>query len=251
MTSLFAHENQATYLGNEGVMITSANSKVLFDPFFHNNFGLYSLVPDATRDAIFNGKKPYDNISAIFISHAHADHFSAQDMKRFLTNHPKAQLIAPAQAVKALQLLPDTKALMKQTITVSLKIGDKPWSYQSNNLKVDAVRIPHAGWPSRADIENIVFRVTLDNNVTVMHMGDADPNDGHFKPYKAHWMAQVTNTAFPPYWFFGSKAGNEILNTRINAKHHIGVHVPATVPQGLKSSGLDYFSLPGEQRKIN
>jgi hypothetical protein len=82
-------------------------------------------------------------------------------------------------------------------------------------------------------------------------MGDADPNDSHFKPYKDHWMAQRTHTAFPPYWFFSSREGNNILNTRINADHHIGVHVPSSVPAGLKASGLDYFAIPGEKRKVN
>jgi hypothetical protein len=57
------------------------------------------------------------------------------------------------------------------------------------------VRIPHAGWPGRADIENLVFRVTLKSqseSVTVMHMGDAD--DNHYLPYKSHWQKRISDT---------------------------------------------------------
>ncbi len=50
------------------------------------------------------------------------------------------------------------------------------------------IRIPHAGWPERASVSNLVFRITLDNNVTIMHMGDADSNDEHFQPYKDYWQ---------------------------------------------------------------
>ena len=69
---------------------------------------------------------------------------------------------------------------------------------------IDAVRIPHAGWPSRADIENLVFRVPLKNqgtSVTVMHLGDADPDADHYLQYKDHWQQRVSDTALPPYWF--------------------------------------------------
>jgi len=42
-----AHEKHATatYLANEAVLISVAEHKVLFDPFFHNDYGTYQLVP--------------------------------------------------------------------------------------------------------------------------------------------------------------------------------------------------------------
>jgi L-ascorbate metabolism protein UlaG (beta-lactamase superfamily) len=247
------HKNgEVTYLANEGLMITSGNNKILFDPFFHNDFGRYPLVPDSIRKAIFAGSAPYDHINAIFISHAHEDHFSAQDMQRFLTAHSNAHLFAPTQAIKKLQWIVGKKgdSLMKRTTTVSLEYGAKPWHKTFSGMTIDAVRIPHAGGRGRRDIENMVFRVTLDGNVTVMHMGDADPNDQHFAPYAEHWQQQQTDTAFPPYWFFMSEHGRTILNQRINAKEAIGVHVPKRPPKLLVASGVDFFSKPGEKRTI-
>lgn len=240
----------ATYLGNEGLLISSGNNKVLFDPFFHNNYNHYQLVPKNIHQAMMKGEKPYDGISAIFISHAHGDHFYAPDMLQFLQTWPKAKMVAPKQAVDALAVLQGSKAVMSRVISVALDYGDKPWTMTLGDLLVEAVRIPHAGWPGRATVENMVFRVTLDHQVTVMHMGDADPDDGHFKPFESHWKKQQTDTAFPPYWFFSSAEGNKILEQRINAIQHIGVHVPVNVPKPLKASGKDYFNVPGEQRII-
>jgi hypothetical protein len=42
-----------------------------------------------------------------------------------------------------------------------LAFNQTPKSLEVAGLVIDAVRIPHAGWPGRADIENLVFRVTL------------------------------------------------------------------------------------------
>jgi hypothetical protein len=54
-----------------------------------------------------------------------------------------------------------TKHLMKRVTAVTLKYGEKPWTCTIDNLLVEAVRIPHSGWPGRAEVENMVFRVTL------------------------------------------------------------------------------------------
>ncbi len=251
----FAHKDQdqaqATYLGNEGVMITNGDTKIVFDPFFHNSYNTYQLVPEDIRSAIFNNQQPYDNIDAIFISHAHGDHFSAEDMLTFLKAHKKSRVVAPKQAIDKLMSLADSSSIEKQVTAIELAFNDQPQTIIIDKLTIDAVRIPHAGWPGRADIENLVFRVTLDDSVTVIHMGDADPNDTHFAPYKKHWQKTRTHTAFPPYWFFDSHEGNYILDERINAQHAIGVHVPTKVPSSLKASKNAYFSRPGEIHTID
>jgi len=252
---LSAHEqnkaqiSQATYLGNEGLMVKNGSVKILFDPFFHNNFNLYSLVPEELRQAIFSGKPPYDAINAVFISHAHGDHFAADDLLRFLQAHPKTQLLAPKQAIDKITALASQKQLEQlkpQLTAIELKYKDKAQSFAMKKLLVEVVRIPHAGWPSRADVSNLVFRVTLDKTLTVMHMGDADPNDIHFKPYKDYWLKNTTNTAFPPYWFFTSEDGQIILEERINTETSIGIHVPKKAPFSLIMTGEKFYSKSGE-----
>lgn len=251
---IFAHEKtaNATYLGNAGVMIENGESKILFDPFFHNNYNTYQLVSNETRNALFSGIKPYDKIEAIFISHAHGDHFSATDVLKFLQIHPETKLIASNQATKQILALENSAKVKPQLTSIALEYGDKAQTFTLGDLLIDAVRIPHSGWPtSRLDISNLLFRVTLSDDVTVMHMGDADPNDIHFKPYQALWENTKTNTAFPPYWFFDSTNGPMILEDRINTENSIGVHVPVKIPETLKKTGKTYFSKPGKQESLN
>jgi len=242
---------KATYLGNEAIMLEAAGQKVLFDPFFHNVFDTYQLVPDQIIDALMNGIAPYDNIDAIFISHAHGDHFFADDLVKFLSLHSSTQLIAPSQAVEQMADSKKFDKIKNQITSIALSYQDPPIQKTIAGLSFDVVRIPHAGWPQRAKVSNLVYRVQLANNATVIHMGDADPDDSHFKPLIAHWQNQKTNTAFPPYWFFSNAEGQMILSERISADKNIGIHVPVQVPADLKASGARYFSDPGEVYKFS
>lgn len=255
--SMAAHElhqtksGQSLYLGNEGVLVESGQSKILFDPFFHNDFGIYQLVPSDMVAAIHNGEAPFNNINAVFISHAHDDHFAAQEVLTYLQNHTDVRLYAPQQAIDKLKELAGFEQISKRLSSIDLQFGDQPWQSDKFDLTVDAVRIPHAGWPGRKDIQNIVFRVTLDENVTVMHLGDADPDVNHYLPFNEHWQLKPTHQAYPPYWFFYSLEGRDILKSYLGVSESIGVHVPVKVPKLLLESGEKFFSKPGESVPIH
>lgn len=69
-------------------------------------------------------------------------------------------------------------------------------------------------------------------------------------------MLRLFIMSFPPYWFFDSTRGREILKNRIKAGHNVGVHVPVSMPveperrqQGLRD--IDLFTRPGETRNIS
>jgi L-ascorbate metabolism protein UlaG (beta-lactamase superfamily) len=248
-----AHQDsgKAHYLGNEALLIEDQHTKILFDPFFHNNFNYYTLVPEQVRKDIFANKAPYNDISAILISHAHGDHFDANDVFRYLKSYPKVQLIAPAQAIRQIKLVADINAIQSQLHAFDLAKGQPAQSLQVNpDLYVEAVRIPHAGWPQRATVENLVFRVTLNKKLVVMHMGDADPLPEHFKEHHQFWPLRVTNHAFPPYWFSTSIDGNIILSDIIKAEAVTGIHVPINPPSELVNTGVDFFSEIGDTRII-
>lgn len=252
-TYSLSHQASATYVANEAVLITVGDKKILFDPFFHQAFGTYQLVPKETKQAIFAGKAPFDAITAIVISHAHADHFAADEVLAYLQQYPDTQLVAPEQALTELMALTGSIQIQSQVTGVKLAFKQSPKTFEVAGVQFDAVRIPHAGWPGRAEVENLVFRVTINNQnaqITVMHMGDADPDDQHYLPFKQHWQSRATDTAFTPYWFYSSAEGRDILKDILNINQSVGIHVPIAVPKSLKNSGEDYFSRPGESRTI-
>jgi len=241
---------EVMYLGNTGLWVSHGQLQVMFDPFFHNHYGQYQLVPESIRQDIFAGKAPFDAVEMILISHAHEDHFDAGDLLKYLTAHKQTRLLAPQQAIEQLQKLSGYANIQSQVLGFGLHKGDEPVSHEIDGIRVEAVRIPHAGWPARAEVANLVYRVTLNDQVTVMHMGDADPDDEHFEPYQSHWASQITDRAYPPFWFMLVPDGQAILANRIHARHATGVHVPVSVPESLQHSGADYFSIPGSTHSI-
>lgn len=238
--------SRAIYLGNEAILVEHKSRKILFDPFFHNDYNNYQLVPESIRQSLFKGEPPYHNIDAIFISHAHGDHFAAIDLQKFLLAFPGTKVIAPTQAIDQIKALSKTQEVNSSLIAVDLAYQDPPLTLSLPGIDIDAVRIPHAGWPQRAEVSNIVFRVSLEDELTVIHMGDADTDDVHFKPLMKHWNSKTVNAAFPPYWFLTTRSGQLALTTRIKAEQNVGVHVPIKVPTDLNQSGAKYFSQPGE-----
>lgn len=252
------HDATVHYLANEGLMVSHGETKILFDPLFRESYGHYQLVPEAIEEALFAGTVPYDGVDAVFISHHHGDHFSPKDMIRLMKAHADLHLYAPNQAVLAMNSVsdPSDAALFQRVTTVELAYGDPPVTLEMEGLLIEAVRIPHSGWPTgRLDVENISWRVTLDATTTVLHMGDADANDVHFARDASYWNKHNPHMAFPPYWFLSSTDGQKVLKNRIKPERSVGVHVPTTMPSDpilrpVELRGFDLFTRPGETRKI-
>jgi L-ascorbate metabolism protein UlaG (beta-lactamase superfamily) len=252
------HSAVAQYMANEGVMVTQGETKVLFDPLFRNAYGRYQLLPEAMEKALFAGIPPFDGVDAVFISHYHGDHFSPQDILELMKAHPGIRLYAPAQAVTGLREIAaqQDQVVFDRVTAVELAYKDSPVSLEMEGLLIEAVRIPHSGWPTgRLEVENISWRVTLNDSTTVLHMGDADPNDVHFERDAAYWDKRHTHLALPPYWFFSSTYGGDILDNRIKPGHSVGIHVPVSISRNpalrpKELQGFDLFTEPGEQREI-
>jgi L-ascorbate metabolism protein UlaG (beta-lactamase superfamily) len=249
---------QAHYLANAGVLIASGETKVVFDPLFRNDFGTYQLLPEVLERALFAGEPPFDGIDAVLISHYHEDHFSPIDILRLLQERPEIRLYAPVQAVSEMRSIAgDThQEIFDRVTAIALAYKDAPVTIEEGALVIEAVRIPHSGWPERRlDVENVAFRVTLDGETTVLHLGDADASDLHFARDAGYWDRRATDIAFPPYWFFGSEEGRSVLEQRLKPTHAVGVHVPVAMPRRPEDrppelEGYDLFVEPGETREI-
>ncbi len=250
------HAWHAHYLANAGVMIARGDTKILFDPFFRNDFGRYDLVPLETESEIFAGTSPWDGVDAIFISHRHSDHFDPETIRSFLRRWPAVRLYAPEQAAAALLDVnePPADSLVSRVHGIKLEHDSPAVRLEMDGLVIEAVRVPHGGWPFRhADVENIVFRVTLDNATTVMHLGDADASRKHYAAHESHWQARETDLAMVPVWLMLTDKGRYVLDEHIDAAHDIGVHVYKTIPDDPDDrppefDGLDIFTEPGEIR---
>jgi L-ascorbate metabolism protein UlaG (beta-lactamase superfamily) len=253
-----AHEAApgAKYLGNEGVLVTHGDTKVVFDAFYNDGYGTYTLVPDAIRSAMLAGTAPYDGIDAVFVSHVHVDHFSAAPAVAFLRAHPDVLLYGTRQGYVA--IVAETGAddpVLSRIVTADLTPTDPAKTYQVDGLQIEVVAIPHAGQRSRGTIRNLSWRVTLDDDTTVVHLGDAGTVAADFVQHADHFAARRADAAFLPHWFLDDDAGKAILDTHIQADRVIGIHVPAAATgqgdQWRERAGGDLFTDPGETRALD
>ena len=93
-----------------------------------------------------------------------------------------------------------------------------------------------------------------DSSTYMLHMGDADPRLVHFQADEDYWEERVVDLALPPYWFFSSDDGIEILDNRLTVINSIGIHVPAEFSNASNIPGElavhDLFTHPGEGRRF-
>lgn len=254
----YAHDPsaQATYLGNEGVMVVRGDISILFDAFYADSYGQYTLVPDAITGSLLAGEAPYDGIDAVFVSHVHGDHFSAAPAIAYLRAQPQVQLYGPEQIREAIveSGVRADDPIFGQIHTYSLRPEDQPIEFSLDGLLVEAAAIPHAGGEQTADISNFAWRVTLDAMTTVIHLGDAGSVIADFERHRPFFEKTHSHAAFPPYWLFLDATGKRIIETYIAADQTIGVHVPAsTTGKGEETReqlGGDAFTDPGEVRQI-
>ena len=249
-----AHDPEARYLGNEGVLVTRGETKVLFDAFYAESFGgQYTLVPTALEQAMMAGTAPFDGVDAVFVSHIHPDHFNSRKMIAYLRANPEVRLYAGLDVIGAIYAadVSVSDPLAKRLIMMRERPGDMPRPISIGGLDIEAFAIPHNG---NGPMPHYAFRVTLEKDTTVMHLGDADAAESHYLPYTAALQARRTDTAFVPTWILTSDSGRRVLQQIIRPAQSIAIHADdkhrASAPALKTELGADAFVEPGETRAI-
>lgn len=228
---------------------------VLFDALFLDSLGNY-LVPDAaTRAAMDAGDAPFETVDAVFVSHVHADHFDASRMLTFLRARPTVTAFGPVALRTALEARGAEASVLERVVPFTTLPGGTPEARTHDGLVVEVVAVPHANPQRFPGLQNLAFRVVLEEELTVTHLGDANPDPDAFAEQAGHWAARHTHGLFPPYWFQASRAGRNILAEFFEADAVIGIHVPREAmrdPASFRARlGGDAFVVPGEVRALS
>lgn len=249
-----------TSILNAGVMAdlgeTGAPVKFLFDPLYDDHFGSLAELGDELIEDIITGAPPYDGVTAVFVSHAHGDHFSASQLNRMMAMQPALMLVAPAQAAAAMRAEGGwEEAFAARITTIDLANGEAAEAMTIGGAQVEAFRSPHNGWPDRhSEVHNITYRVSAAMGPgllgRVMHLGDADPAAEHFAAHTEFFASARTGLAIVPFWFLQQPDPAALLENTLNADALAAMHVPVREPAFLAGSGWDYFTRAGQSVAI-
>jgi len=226
----------ATYIANEGVLLTAGDKQVLIDALHREYKPDYAFPPPALLKSLESAVAPYDQIRLILVTHLHLDHFHPVSVGLHLQNNKHAELVSSDQIVDGVK--------KDFTAFAEIEARVKRVPYQSKTkvpLNISGIKLtclglkhasPHFNW-----IQNLGYIVEL-NGKKFLHVGDADLTVDNFA--SLNLIDERIDVAFLPYWFLLSASDRKIVETYIGPKQVVAVHVSpanaATVSAQVKAA---------------
>lgn len=218
---------RATYVGNEGVLLSHAGKSVLFDGL-HREYGPdYLFPPPDVLSQLETAKPPFDQIRVVLVSHIHLDHFHPQSVGLHLKNNPKARLVSSAQTMAEIgKNYADQAAIGPQTIEIT------PEWKQRRDVVVDGIKVSVLGMKHGSErfwwVKNLGHIVELGGK-KFFQFGDADMTDENFASFDL--PKEKLDVAFVPFWYLLTEGGRKLVREKIAAKTVVAVHIPPATTQ--------------------
>ncbi|MGA9398133.1 MAG: MBL fold metallo-hydrolase [Anaerolineaceae bacterium] len=215
-----------TYVGNSGFLVTIGDKKVLIDGIIKGFPSEYSLPVEVT-DLLYNSKPPFDKIDLILATHAHDDHFDADQIAAYLAGNPDTVFISTQEAADNTLALDNT--LAERVIAVPLKSGESQ-DLEANGIRIKAYDISHGFGPNGETYPNLGFLVAVDG-VKVFHAGDMDSGTvpvGYLQMLGL--PEEQIDIAFIPHFIFRDTGSFSLATDGVAAGYFIPIHYHFTTP---------------------
>jgi L-ascorbate metabolism protein UlaG (beta-lactamase superfamily) len=164
---------EVTFISNCGFLVKVGDKKILFDLESPESAFDKSAVL-SVHDLMYSNKPPFNNITAILISHSHADHVGAKELVKYLNKNRNVKLYSTA----------DTKSEFKKSDSLYFDQIEKniividPYKTgilekTIEGIKIEFLGLYHAGAPNYI-FNNLSFVLEF-VNASVFYMSDIDP----------------------------------------------------------------------------
>jgi L-ascorbate metabolism protein UlaG (beta-lactamase superfamily) len=205
-------------IANAGVLVGDGPRTLLIDAPIRDGIPPYAAPDAPERERLEQARSPYDRVSAILITHWHADHFSAEAVATHLQHNANAVLVSSDEVVARVRhAWPDMPATRARPTTPApgrstlVPLGD--W-------RVHVLRIRHN--PARVTPEQHVGFL-VEGCRTILHTGDADPVAANFDVLRGLPRIDV---ALVPFWFLTSGSNRTMTSSAIAPGRALALHVP-------------------------
>ncbi len=166
---------KVTYIANSGYLVESSDNKILIDALFTRSSAPYSAPSTDMCKEIINGDAPFDNVEALFITHAHGDHFSPSLVKKFLERNEDRYVVCSDITSRELANAFGADEYQRYADRIRDTTPEIYSSIDSNvgDLKFTIIRLRHSG--ASESNKNLGYLVSM-NGINVLHTGDNDGN---------------------------------------------------------------------------
>jgi len=212
-----------TFLANDGFLLRSGKQSILIDAFVREPVGVFGALPDEVHKRLVNALPPFDGLTVVLVSHAHADHLQVRSLEKYLARNSMAQLFSSEQVLKAVHAgARDFEAIGKRMTPVPLVKGAMK-ALKADTTSLHFFELAHFNAPLDDKEINLGHLVKL-GGLKILHLGDAAPTPETFAAYDL--PSYEIDLAIVPYWFFGSPQGVKVLHERIRPRQVVMAHVP-------------------------
>jgi L-ascorbate metabolism protein UlaG (beta-lactamase superfamily) len=240
-----------TYLGNMGVAIAAGGRQVVIDGLHHGGVGgAYTAVPDDMLTALEQARAPFGRVDLLLVTHRHADHFDAASVRARLERDSLTTLVAARETVDSLFAPARLGGAAGRRARALTPAAGREELVEQNGIRVHVLDLPHN--PVRTHRpENVGFLIEL-NGLTILHVGDADPDAAKFGPHRL--AERKIDVAIVPYWYPDGKA--ELVRRLIAPRHVIATHVGPDDLAAVRGRvvrgfpGVVVFGRPGERWEL-
>ena len=143
-------ERKAHWIENAGFYIDNDEDDIIIDGILNGD------------DDLANAKGKYTDVSLIFVSHVHVDHFDAQGVLKHLKLNRKAHLICTPETFESIKSL-GLDISIKSRIHVSFPNIDTSERLTIDKYRIDILQFEHSG------VQNIGFALK-GNNLSIVYI---------------------------------------------------------------------------------
>jgi L-ascorbate metabolism protein UlaG (beta-lactamase superfamily) len=241
------------YVANEGVLVSSGESKVLIDALFDKPNPEYRAPSPDVLEKIMKGDAPYDGVDLVLVTHDHPDHFDASLAARYLAASPGTVLVGPADAVAAMRAAAsDWASIEPRVVSLDVEIGEKT-KKELKGISLAALRTKHSG--EQESPMNLMYLFEL-GGWRVFHEGDSTGKAGVCTD--SVLGAAAVDLALVHFWFPLDPDCARFLQESLRPSHIALMHLPirlesdapGKIDQIRKYYEDLFLMLPGMQKRV-
>lgn len=207
---------EATYLGNEGLLLEDGESSILIDALQGPGLSGYVAANEGLREKMETARPPFDAVDWVLFTHHHPDHFNVEAVARFIGANPTAKVISTKPVAERLSHL---SALKDRLIVADAEIG-KPFELKQGGVTIRAFAMHHG--KRMANVPNLGFVVTQ-GETTWLHAGDTAMSAEEFE---RAGLPDGIDIFFAPYWHLLDEETPRKL-AAVGAERVVPIHIPA------------------------
>lgn len=211
-----------TQLANNGVMITSGETRIMLDGMVVETYSVYGGLSGDAASQYKQVSGAFGNVDLALVSHRHHDHNQPRHACDFMLKSTQTELTSSPQVLGLMREKCRDFITTSPRVTEILPQYDEPYVFNEGEAKITIFPLSH-GVRKYAKIQNYGHLIEL-GGVTLLHIGDAAMNPVDFQ--RAGLDQVKIDVAMIPFWFFSPGPGTEVINQFMNAPLKVAVHIP-------------------------